>query len=723
VTGVQPARPVGREGAADGRFRPDVEGLRAVAVVAVVLYHAGFGLVRGGYVGVDVFFVISGFLITRQLLGDLETHGRVRFAAFYARRARRLLPAAALVTVATLVAAWRLLPPLRAQTVAGDALSATFFGINYRLAAQGTDYLAAGAPPSPLQHYWSLSVEEQFYALWPLLLAAASLVWLRRRRRVAGGDGVRTAPVVAVLVGVLAGSLALSVWQTSTAAPYAYFGLQTRAWELATGALVAVALSRTRGVPRRLAAALTWVGLGAVVLSALWYGGWTRFPGYAALLPVLGAALVVLGGETRPRGGAATVLGRSPVQRVGRLSYAWYLWHWPVLLLLPVALGHDLSLLDRLAAVGGSLLLAAGSFALLEDPVRRLRSLAGVPSRGLALGASLSCVSVVASLLAGTAMGNLTGPGAPLASPRPAGRSLVALEASVQAAVRRSLDTTALPSNLRPSLVAASRDNPRVYQDHCHVDAAAVTNPPCVYGDPHAARTVVLLGDSHAAQWFPALDAAARSAHWRLVSWTKSSCPIVDVHMWESTNDQPYVQCDRWRQTTLAQVRAMHPQLVVLSNAVIGTAGVTKDPDDPHVTASTYGSVAAYDHAWAVGTAATVRAARASGAHVAVLTDTPYAGQHGQSVPECVSVHLDSVRDCAFSTTTGLEQPRRRALQTAAARAAGATVVDTLGWLCADDTCPVVVGNLLVYRDEHHLTSTYSSWLAPVVGRALGLLR
>ena len=165
----------------------------------------------------------------------------------------------------------------------------------------------------------------------------------------------------------------------------------------------------------------------------------------------------------------------------------------------------------------------------------------------------------------------------------------------------------------------------------------------------------------------------------------------------------------------------MHPQLVVLSSAAIGTAGVTKDPHDPHLTAGTYGTPQAFDRAWAAGTTATVRAARASGARVVVLSDTPYAGRDGQSVPECVSAHLESLRDCAFTTATGLEQPRRRALQAAAARAAGATVVDTLGWFCADGACPVIVGNLLVYRDEHHLTTPYATWLAPVVGRALGI--
>ncbi|HEU5110943.1 MAG TPA: acyltransferase, partial [Micromonosporaceae bacterium] len=214
-------------------FRPDVEGLRAVAVVLVVLYHAGVGAVGGGYVGVDVFLVISGYLITGLLLRD---QGR-GLAAFYARRALRLLPAATVVVAATVAAARAWLPPLRFGEVVRDALHTTFYGLNYRLAALGTDYSAADAAPSPLQHYWSLAVEEQFYLAWPPLLAAVCALAARRRRAV-----LAVLAVLAVTLGVVvAGSLALSVWQTAASAPWAYFGAHTRAWELGAGALLALA--------------------------------------------------------------------------------------------------------------------------------------------------------------------------------------------------------------------------------------------------------------------------------------------------------------------------------------------------------------------------------------------------------------------------------------------------------------------------------------------------
>ena len=286
-----PAVRRGRHAAAATRVSPatrsplrrDIEGLRAVAVLLVVAYHCGLPWITGGYVGVDVFFVISGFLITGLLLREIRAHGTVSIPRFYARRAMRLLPAATVVVVATAAASAYWLPPLRRTGILLDALHTTIYAINYRLAAIGTDYLGAEAEPSPLQHFWSLAVEEQFYLVWPPLLLAAA-VGLRRRPRSGqiNPNRINTTRVYAVLAAVVAGSLLLSVWQTRHNAGWAYFGAHTRAWELGIGALLAMGAGALRRMPRRFAAALGLAGLVAIAGSAIGYSPTTPFPGPAA---------------------------------------------------------------------------------------------------------------------------------------------------------------------------------------------------------------------------------------------------------------------------------------------------------------------------------------------------------------------------------------------------------------------------------------------------------
>ena len=353
----------GRRGGGSGgerrQFRPDVEGLRAVAIVLVVLYHAHARLAPGGYVGVDVFFVISGFLITGQLVRELQTAGRISFLAFYARRARRIMPAAMLTLIVTAVASALLLNPLAATRALDDVLPAIYFGANVHFAAQGADYFNAGLSPSPIQNFWSLAVEEQFYIVWPLLLFVSSLIWLRVRRRSRRERAHR--PVigaVTVVLAILAAiSLMASIQETATSPSWAYFSIVTRAWELAVGAIVALALPLVARLDRRLAIPLSWAGLSCIALAAALFSDTTSYPGDSALLPVLGTAAVICGGSALAsrRLGAEALLGTPPFQRVGAWSYSWYLWHWPALVLAPAALGHSLSEIQALA-VAASLL-------------------------------------------------------------------------------------------------------------------------------------------------------------------------------------------------------------------------------------------------------------------------------------------------------------------------------------------------------------------------------
>ena len=371
-------------------FRADIEGLRGVAVLAVVAYHAGLGGVGGGFVGVDVFYVLSGFLITGLLWDELQRTGRFRFGEFYARRARRLLPAAVVVLVVTVAAASVWLSPLQARVVAQDAVAAAFYMANYRFAAQRTDYLAETSP-SPLQHYWSLGVEEQFYLLWPVLVLVVFVVGRRLATRSSVGAG-------AVLVLAGAGSFVLSLRLMALSQPWAFFSLPTRAWELAAGGVLALARPGLRRLPGVAAATLGWLGLEAVLWSIIQFSASTPFPGTAALFPVGGTAAVIAAGCAAPRLGPNLLLGRRPLQLAGRLSYSWYLWHWPLLLLAPAVAGRPLGLWPNLGLAAASGLLALATVKLVEDPVRFSPRLRARPGRSLALGAGLTVVAAAATM-------------------------------------------------------------------------------------------------------------------------------------------------------------------------------------------------------------------------------------------------------------------------------------------------------------------------------------
>ncbi|HEX5912326.1 MAG TPA: acyltransferase, partial [Rubrobacter sp.] len=310
-------------------FRPDVEGLRAVAVGVVLLYHAGVPFAPGGYVGVDVFFVISGYLITGLLLRELEKTGTVSLARFYSRRAKRLLPLTVVVLAFVVVLSCLLFDPVRMDEVSLGVVASGLYVMNWLLAARATDYFAAGLQASPIQHFWTLAVEEQFYLLWPTLLLV--VVWWSRRI----GLGLR--PVLATTLAVVViSSLAYSVYSTELQAGAAYFSTLTRGWELALGGLLAlVPASRLGRQPRWVAFALGWAGLGAIAFATLRFNDGTLFPGYAALVPTLGTAAIIAAGfgieSTMTFAVPVRWLTLGPVRHVGRTSYSWYLWHWPPL--------------------------------------------------------------------------------------------------------------------------------------------------------------------------------------------------------------------------------------------------------------------------------------------------------------------------------------------------------------------------------------------------------
>jgi peptidoglycan/LPS O-acetylase OafA/YrhL len=369
--------PASSPGGIDLPFRPDVEGLRAVAVVLVVLYHAGVSTFAGGYVGVDVFFVISGYLITGLLLREHEKRRKISIPGFYARRARRILPAAMVVIVATLLISHHIQNPIAYEQYDDEAKWATMFLANFHFAYENTSYFLQGSlSPSPFLHFWSLAVEEQFYVVWPTVVIVAGLIFRRFPLR------------HVVLIVAVAGSVAsfiYSVHLTDTNLIWSYYSPFSRAWELGVGAIAATLARPSMRIPRRLGLVVAWAGIGAIAYGALTYSALTPYPGTYALAPVLGAAAVVVGGASGL--GAGHLLTLRPVRSVGRVSYGWYLLHYPPMILFTGVLwSQPLSVHERLLIGVVTLGLAYAMYYVLERPIRRSKFLSRHPWWSIAMG-------------------------------------------------------------------------------------------------------------------------------------------------------------------------------------------------------------------------------------------------------------------------------------------------------------------------------------------------
>jgi len=710
-------------------FRPDIEGLRAIAVLLVLLYHADLLGVSGGFIGVDVFFVLSGFLITSLLLRELATSGTVSLANFWARRARRLLPASGLVLVATLLASRFLLDGLSQGELARDAVAGAAFVANIRFYAVGTDYLTSQLPPSPLLHFWSLAVEEQFYFVWPAMLMVLVRV-MRISRRTLG----------IVMAAMWLVSLVVCIRFTSNDQPWAFFMLPARAWELLTGAGLAFMGGAVLRVPKHQRALLGWIGLLVVVVAALVLDGSMAFPGWLAAVPVLATALIINAGGAAA--GPLRVLRATPLQWVGARSYAIYLWHFPLLIMVERKWG-PLSVPVRVLLLALAVLLAAVSYHLVENPVRHSPRLSASPARSLAMGgwvalAGVGCallllnnpprldagVDAVAPTIATVAPSVPTSPAPTSVAPGsslPVASSvldttttavstptadashdnppaLAALIAANESTLADAAQTTKVPSNLSPSLNKARNDLPPIYRNGCILDVGVNTPKTCLYGDLNGNRTIVLFGDSHAAQWMPALHQVAAANGWRLVVHVKKACPTADI---PTDKDRNRTDCAVWREDVLQQMGQLRPDLVVMSAYRYKQVGAAagRDPDT----------------VWQEGLDLTLSKLRPSVGKVLLLGDsaTPSA-----DVPSCLASNVSSVQQCMSSRDAAV-RPGRLAVERSLAAKYDASFIPTSDWMCTNTSCPPVVGNVLMYRDNSHITATASAFLAPYVEAAV----
>jgi peptidoglycan/LPS O-acetylase OafA/YrhL len=668
------------------RFRPDIQGLRAVAILLVVLYHADVPGLWGGYVGVDVFFVISGYLITGQLVAEAVKTGRISLVQFYLKRVRRLLPSAVLVIVVTLCVARIFAPPLFSLSLSVDGIFAGLYVLNYRLAAEGVNYQNAGAAPSAFQHFWSLGVEEQFYVFWPLLIIAAMVLTRRWWPDLL--------PVMFLVV--IAVSLYISQYLLATDAPMSYFSVESRAWEFGVGAIVALASGLLARVPSRIRACLLVAGLALVIGVGFSYNAATQFPGVHAVVPVLGTALVISAG-CGERLRAEVILGNRVMQWLGKVSYPWYLWHWPVLILAPYIWPRvTFTWPADLGLVVLSLIPAAAMYYALEIPIRKWKfrrtvwAAAGLALMGAAVVTGTLIDSNVSTLLAATSPPPATAP------------PTAAKNAARSGAVVDPFASTLTSGPVTPSVLKAASDTPG-YPADCIVPYAATTSPECLIGQygsatsaPVGTNRVVLLGDSHAGEWYPDVYGIAHENGWDTEVLNKEGCPLASITVENSAVDGPYSQCDQWRANMLQRLLSEpKPKIIFIASLNYYTS----------------------DNAYlASGWKKTIQALQAIGAPIVYLRDTPYPNY---DVPTCVSGALSDWAKCSFSRNIAYH-PDPLMSGTAASHGLAARInVDQ--YLCptADAKCPAVLAGVLLYRDNSHVTNTAMSMLLPVVQEQL----
>lgn len=673
TSSVAPVR-AGRPAAAHTGYRPEIQGLRAVAVTLVAAYHVWLGRVSGG---VDMFLLLSGFFTTGALLRHRQRAGRTVIVAYWARTLRRLTPTSTVVLLAVAIGSVAVDLHSRWATTLHEIIATALYAENWHLADSAVDYLAAHDAASPVQHFWSLSAQGQFYLVWPLLIGGVA--WAARRLR-----RPETGVVTAVFAGLFVASLAYSVVRTSVDQAYTYFDTIARVWEFTLGGLLVIVLPRLEP-PRAVRVVLGWLGVAGLVACGLVLHVSTVFPGYAALWPTLSAAAVIVAGTSGTSYGADRLLSARPLRHLGDVSYALYLWHWPLLVFYLAATGRS-----EVSVKGGvAVLLAAYGLAVLTTKLVENRFRYGATSRG----SFAFCAACLALVMA--ACGVWSGG---IALEKRHLTDLAAVKANYPGAalmaasgLDRAGDAIA---GLRPGVpvqpgpLTAADDAPHAFHG-CQQTIAGDTARVCEYGPEHAARTIAIVGGSRAGHWLPALREAAKRESWHLLYITKASCLFSGEP--QLIHGAPYPACDRWNADAIRVLRELRPDVVFTTATSV----------DAHKGESV---PAGYVDRW--------RRLDRMGIPVIAVRDVP---RPGFTVPECVERYGGTSARCA----------RRRAdFYDGRPLAAhfpklppNVRLVDMTSYVCGPVTCPAVIGNVLVYFDDSHFTTTFARTLAPMLSR------
>jgi peptidoglycan/LPS O-acetylase OafA/YrhL len=603
-----------------------IQGLRALAALLVTIFHAR--LLPGGFIGVDIFYVISGFLITGLILREIESTGRLDLPTFYQRRIKRLLPTSVFVLFVTAIVGMFVLPVITRDALGRDLFAAAAYISNYLFAWWENDYQNLDATPSPFIHYWSLAVEEQFYVIWPIFL-----LFLSRYGKRAIFRGIAVTTFL---------SLLLSIYQTQTSPIWAFYSLPTRAWELGFGALllfVPETVWKNRFIP--------WFGVIGIAIASFRFDENTAFPGINALLPVVSTAVLIGSIAIWPR--AFNDLSNNRIsQWLGAISYPLYLWHWPALVLPSSALGRPLRIRERLFCIVLTIVLAHFTSKYIEQPIRH-KKISG--KKIYTFFAATTAVSLIAGLVISSTSSSMI---------------------------------TVKGTNYKFNLVDVMQ-KPAVYGDNCHSNYGETESGECTYGDLNSATTIVLYGDSHAAQWFPALEQLANEKGFKLVSLTKSACPSVDVPRADQ-GAYKNIHCEKWRENSVQRIKGIKPAAVILSSYQYFSPP------------SRFSDV---DKWWTDGQKRLLSSLIGSSDHLIYISDTP---RPKRDIPNCLASR--DLKSCNTTERTPVKVIR------------GFEIIDPAPWMCTK-LCPAIQDGYVVYRDASHISVAAALALKPQLEAAL----
>lgn len=635
-------------------YNPSIQGLRAIAILLVLAAHTGVPFLYGGFIGVDVFFVISGYLITGLLLTELKNHGKLSLTGFYARRLKRLLPALLLMLLVGSAAIYFLTPVSEHLAQASAAASAAAWVSNFYFIFAEQNYFESTSLANAFLHTWSLGVEEQFYLIWPLLLILISYTASRHR--------LTAITCISLL------SLAWCIWLADSNPIQAFYLMPSRIWQFGTGAIVWILAERYAAASGRVATLQLAAGLGVIIASALWIDDSTRYPSWISTLPTLGAALCLLSVSTNVQCAALQPLARGPLKYVGDISYSLYLWHWPVLVIGQHVLVEK-TLYNQSLLILVSLAFAHISYTLIENPIRRYQGTQILPKWQIV-------ISMVAIVLT-----------------------------SVQFIRWHNSSADALAATAASPFAQARADAPEIYRYGCDDWYASAQVKRCQFGSKDAHKVAVIWGDSIGLQWFPAIKQALEleRGEWRIEVLTKSSCPIVDHPIFYERLGRIYTECSEWRDASAAYLTQLKPDLLLIGSA---------------------GSYDLTTQQWYEGTLRILDQQRDSAGQIAIIAPTYALAFNGVTCLEeqrsLASAQAVERHTCSTPANNQKLSDAITGLRKAADSLPHSKLVNLNSAVCPDELCSALSGNLIVFRDNQHLTASFALSLAETFKEKLG---
>lgn len=648
------------------RYRPEIEGLRTIATLLVAIYHIWFGRVSGG---IDVFFVLSGFLITTSLLARIERDGTIKVVDFLLGLAKRLFPQALLVVSVIVLFSLVILPSHMWQNLTPHMLASVFYYENWRLAFDAVDYLSQGNDTSPFQHYWSLGIQGQFYIVWPLLIMASYFA----AKKICKTPVRKTFLLILLLLFIT--SLTYSIYKTNVNQPWAYFDTFARAWEFSIGGMLALILPYLKW-NKNINTVLGWVGLLIICLTGIVLPVSTVFPGYLALVPISGVLLIIIATDNSPKYGVQRFLTLKPLMYLGGLTYGIYLWHWPLL----VFYQHYADTVRLTLFEGILLLLVTLGLSLFSTRVVE------ASVRPLSIKAHKNKVVVILTVSLAVTLAIGFGVNKKIEATQAKSLQITRNMEDYPGAIAKfyGIEPKQVDEYL-PSEIDLVKDFPTFYQYKECLGKDSTEVKKCSFGKQENPKYVVaMVGGSHSVHWFPALEILAEELDFRIDSYNHDGCRFTN----QDKQKQLTETCLEWNENVIKELQVSPPDLVFT------TATLNKRPDVPQ----------GYINQWKKLDGITT---------IFAIRDNP---RMAENIAQCLA-KTENPADCAISREDGVAA--KKPWEVTEGIPSNVIFADLTDYFCDDTTCPAVIGNVVVYRDNNHLTATYAKTLAPALKNPL----